>query len=119
MPDKFTELTPALHDYLVAHSGPPDDLLERLAAETEAATDRAIMQIAPGHGAVRLPRAAALPLATRTLGSAGTVGRPPLAGLSESPGSLGVLTTGGRVTDGESPQTPADAPFSASRWERS
>ena len=52
MPDKFTALTPALHDYLVAHSGPPDELLERLAAETESATDRAIMQIAPEQGAL-------------------------------------------------------------------
>ncbi len=52
MPDKFTALTPALHDYLVAHSGPPDDLLDRLAAETEEATDVAIMQIAPEQGAL-------------------------------------------------------------------
>jgi caffeoyl-CoA O-methyltransferase len=52
VPDKFTALTPALHEYLVAHSGPPDDLLVRLAAETEEATDRAIMQIAPEQGAL-------------------------------------------------------------------
>jgi caffeoyl-CoA O-methyltransferase len=52
VPDKFTELTPALHDYLVAHSGPPDELLDRLAAETESATDVAIMQIAPEQGAL-------------------------------------------------------------------
>ena len=52
MPDKFTALTPALHDYLVEHSGPPDELLERLAAETESETDRAIMQIAPEQGAL-------------------------------------------------------------------
>ena len=51
MPDKFTALTPPLHDYLVAHSGPPDELLQRLAAETESATDRAIMQVAPEQGA--------------------------------------------------------------------
>ena len=53
MPDKFTALTPELHSYLVAHSGPPDELLERLAAETEAAAgDRAVMQIAPEQGAL-------------------------------------------------------------------
>lgn len=52
MPDKFTALTPELHAYLVAHSGPPDELLERLAAETEAETDRAVMQIAPEQGAL-------------------------------------------------------------------
>jgi caffeoyl-CoA O-methyltransferase len=52
VPDKFTALTPALHDYLVEHSGPPDELLERLAAETESETDRAIMQIAPEQGAL-------------------------------------------------------------------
>jgi len=34
VPDKFTALTPGLHRYLVAHSGPPDPLLERLVAET-------------------------------------------------------------------------------------
>jgi caffeoyl-CoA O-methyltransferase len=53
VPDKFTALTPTLHDYLVAHSGPPDELLERLAAETASATgDRAVMQIAPEQGAL-------------------------------------------------------------------
>ena len=52
MPDKFTALTPELHDYLVAHSGPQDELLARLAAETESATDVAIMQIAPEQGAL-------------------------------------------------------------------
>jgi predicted O-methyltransferase YrrM len=53
VPDKFTALTPELHSYLVAHSGPPDELLERLAADTEAAAGgRAIMQIAPEQGAL-------------------------------------------------------------------
>ena len=53
MPDKFTALTPELHAYLVAHSGPRDELLERLAAETESvAGSRAIMQIAPEQGAL-------------------------------------------------------------------
>jgi caffeoyl-CoA O-methyltransferase len=52
VPDKFTALTPALHDYLVEHSGPPGELLQRLAAETESETDRAIMQIAPEQGAL-------------------------------------------------------------------
>lgn len=51
MPDKFTALTPELHRYLVAHSGPPDELLERLAAETEEiAGERAVMQVAPEQG---------------------------------------------------------------------
>ncbi len=51
MPDKFTALTPELHRYLVAHSGPPDPLLERLVAETEElAGERAVMQVAPGAG---------------------------------------------------------------------
>jgi caffeoyl-CoA O-methyltransferase len=53
VPDKFTALTPELHAYLVAHSGPPDELLDRLAAETEAAAGaRAVMQIAPEQGAL-------------------------------------------------------------------
>jgi predicted O-methyltransferase YrrM len=53
VPDKFTALTPELHSYLVAHSGPPDELLERLAADTEeAAGGRAVMQIAPEQGAL-------------------------------------------------------------------
>jgi caffeoyl-CoA O-methyltransferase len=53
VPDKFTALTPELHSYLVAHSGPPDELLERLAADTEAAAGgRAVMQIAPEQGAL-------------------------------------------------------------------
>jgi caffeoyl-CoA O-methyltransferase len=53
VPDKFTALTPALHAYLIAHSGPTDELLERLVAETEAAAgERAIMQIAPEQGAL-------------------------------------------------------------------
>ena len=53
MPDKFTALTPELHRYLVAHSGPPDPLLERLVAETEElAGERAVMQVAPEQGAL-------------------------------------------------------------------
>jgi len=53
VPDKFTALTPELHRYLVAHSGPPDPLLERLVAETEElAGERAVMQVAPEQGAL-------------------------------------------------------------------
>jgi caffeoyl-CoA O-methyltransferase len=53
VPAKFTALTPELHAYLIAHSGPPDELLDRLAAETEEATgSRAIMQIAAEQGAL-------------------------------------------------------------------
>jgi caffeoyl-CoA O-methyltransferase len=53
VPDKYTALTPELHRYLVAHSAPPDPVLERLAAETEERTgERAVMQIAPEQGAL-------------------------------------------------------------------
>lgn len=48
MPDKFTALTPQLHAYLVEHSpAAADPLLVRLAAETEAMGDIAVMQSAP------------------------------------------------------------------------
>ncbi len=36
MQEKFTALTPALYDYLVAHNPPPDPVLRDLAAETAA-----------------------------------------------------------------------------------
>jgi caffeoyl-CoA O-methyltransferase len=45
-------LSPELHDYLRAHSSPPDDLLVRLAAETASAFPVAAgMQISPEQGA--------------------------------------------------------------------
>jgi caffeoyl-CoA O-methyltransferase len=51
MPDKFTALTPELYGYVVEHGARQDDVLRRLAAETEELGDIAIMQIAPEQGA--------------------------------------------------------------------
>ncbi len=51
MPDKFTALTPELYAYVAEHGARVDDVLGRLAAETEALGDIAIMQIAPDQGA--------------------------------------------------------------------
>jgi caffeoyl-CoA O-methyltransferase len=51
MPDKFTALTPELHRYIVEHGARQDDVLRRLAAETEELGDIAITQIAPDQGA--------------------------------------------------------------------
>jgi len=53
MPDKFTALTPELHRYLVDHSpGAADPQLRRLADETAALGDIAIMQSAPEQAAL-------------------------------------------------------------------
>jgi caffeoyl-CoA O-methyltransferase len=52
MPDKFTTLTPELHAYAVEHGSRQDEVLRRLAEETERElADVAIMQIAPDQGA--------------------------------------------------------------------
>ena len=52
MPDKFTALTPELHHYIVEHGARQDDVLRRLAEETERElSDVAIMQIAADQGA--------------------------------------------------------------------
>ena len=51
MPDKFTAMTAELHRYVVDHTR-EDEVLARLRAETETATDMAIMQIAPDQGAL-------------------------------------------------------------------
>jgi caffeoyl-CoA O-methyltransferase len=52
MPDKFTALSPELYGYAVEHGARQDDLLRRLAEETESnLADVAIMQIAPDQGA--------------------------------------------------------------------
>jgi caffeoyl-CoA O-methyltransferase len=51
VPDKFIALTPELHSYVVEHGARQDDVLHRLAAETEKLGDIAIMQIAPEQGA--------------------------------------------------------------------
>ncbi|PZG49766.1 SAM-dependent methyltransferase [Spongiactinospora gelatinilytica] len=48
---KATYLDPAVGQYVLAHTTPPDDLLERLAVETRAATGgHAGMQISPEQG---------------------------------------------------------------------
>ena len=46
MHDKFTTMTPALYEYLVAHNPAPDPVLRDLAAETAALGRISIMQIA-------------------------------------------------------------------------
>ncbi len=51
MPDKYVTLTPELYEYLVEHGARQDDVLRRLADETEGLGDIAIMQIAPEQGA--------------------------------------------------------------------
>jgi caffeoyl-CoA O-methyltransferase len=51
MPDKFITLTPELYGYVVQHGARRDEVLERLAAETEGLGDIAIMQVAPEQGA--------------------------------------------------------------------
>jgi predicted O-methyltransferase YrrM len=63
MPDKFTALTPELHRYLVDHSpGAADPQLQRLAEETAALGDIAVMQSAP-------EQAALMALLARTIGA--------------------------------------------------
>jgi caffeoyl-CoA O-methyltransferase len=51
MPDKFTVLTPELHDYVVEHGARRDEVLRELAAETAELGGIAIMQISPEQGA--------------------------------------------------------------------
>jgi predicted O-methyltransferase YrrM len=51
VPDKYVKLTPDLYEYLVEHGARQDDVLRRLADETEKLGDIAIMQIAPEQGA--------------------------------------------------------------------
>jgi len=51
MQEKFTALTPALYDYLVAHNRPPDAVLRDLAAETAALGPISIMQVSVEQGA--------------------------------------------------------------------
>lgn len=51
MDAKLTALTPALHEYLVAHAPPPDPVLRDLKAETAALGPIAMMQIAVEQGA--------------------------------------------------------------------
>ena len=52
MRQKFTALTPALYEYVVAHAPPLDPVLRDLRAETSALGDAARMQIAVEQGAL-------------------------------------------------------------------
>ena len=51
MPDKYITLTPELYGYVVEHGARQDDVLRRLADETQRLGDISIMQIAPDQGA--------------------------------------------------------------------
>jgi len=51
VPDKYITLTPELYGYVVQHGARQDDVLRRLADETEKLGDIAVMQIAPEQGA--------------------------------------------------------------------
>src|ERR1041384_8775403 len=51
MSDKFTRMTPALYEYLVAHNPPLDAAQRELVAETEALGPISRMQIAVEQGA--------------------------------------------------------------------
>jgi caffeoyl-CoA O-methyltransferase len=52
MHDKFTPLTSELYQYVVAHRGERDPLLDQLARETEALGGIGLMQVAPDEGAL-------------------------------------------------------------------
>ncbi len=52
MHEKFTALTPALYEYVVAHNPPQDEVLRDLAAETAALGPVSMMQIAVEQGAL-------------------------------------------------------------------
>ena len=62
MPDKFLQMTPELHRYVVDHGARRDDVLGRLEAETEKLGEIAIMQIAADQGAF-------MTLLTRAIGA--------------------------------------------------
>ena len=51
MHEKFLSLTPAVYEYLVAHSAPPDEVLRDLAAETATLGPVSVMQVAVEQGA--------------------------------------------------------------------
>jgi caffeoyl-CoA O-methyltransferase len=51
MSRRTEQLSPSLHEYLINHSTPPDDVLLDLAKETDALGGVADMQIAPEQGA--------------------------------------------------------------------
>src|SRR5262245_38764906 len=48
---KHTPITPALHEYLVAHGAPPDEVARALIEETAKLGGISVMQIAPEQGA--------------------------------------------------------------------
>ncbi len=50
-PPKSFHLSPEVHDYLVAHGNPPDELQRALIEETRALGGVSVMQIAPEQGA--------------------------------------------------------------------
>ena len=52
MPDKFIQMTPALHDYIIRVGARQDEVARRLAEETAKLGDIAIMQVAPDEGAL-------------------------------------------------------------------
>src|SRR5204862_351074 len=51
VPDKYITLTPELYGYVVEHGARQDDVLRRLADDTQRLGDISIMQIAPEQGA--------------------------------------------------------------------
>jgi caffeoyl-CoA O-methyltransferase len=57
---KHTPITPALHEYLVAHGSPPDAVQRSLIEATAKLGPIAMMQIAPEQGGVDGDRPAAL-----------------------------------------------------------
>ncbi|MEN8185338.1 MAG: SAM-dependent methyltransferase, partial [Myxococcota bacterium] len=58
---KSFHLAPAVHEYLVSHGTPPDELLRELIEETRRLGGISLMQIAPEQGAF-------MTLLTRALG---------------------------------------------------
>src|SRR5437764_988440 len=50
MHEKFTTLTPAVYDYVVAHNPAPDPVLRELAAETAALGPISVMQVSVEQG---------------------------------------------------------------------
>ncbi|NYF56880.1 O-methyltransferase [Micromonospora purpureochromogenes] len=91
MTTKPLPLTPELHDYLVAHGSPPDEIIRDLAEETLAALpDQATMQVAP-------EQAAFLTFLTRLLGVRQAVEVGTFTGLSSLAIARG-LPEDGRLT---------------------
>ena len=66
MTPKYTPLDDELYEYIVAHGARQDDVLARIARETEELGDISVMQIAPDQGAL-------ITLLMRTLGARGAI----------------------------------------------